>query len=177
MASLNGNKQELTSEQLQIIKDEISNDPQAKGYEGKTTGGIEQLLNEKPLANNPTPQGEIDGPPVSPERILVDAPITLDEIKLAQADADGRVAWEMIMNLTEIDLNSDLADKCLISLGTSGVLKAPKVQAIRDLGKIPDPNWQAQVLEENRTEELLGPGYMVEGEDIRTVQALEVAKA
>lgn len=176
MASLDGIKHELSEAQLTIVKDEINNDPEGKGYAGQTDGGIVKLLNDKSKSDNPTPQEQIDGPPVLPEKILVDAPITLLEIKDAQADADGQIAWEMMMNLAEIDLNSALADECLTSLENTGILKPAKIQAIRDLGKIPDPDWQEQIEEQSRTEELLGDGYMIEGEDIKITQTLEVTK-
>lgn len=172
MASLNGTKYKLSSEQLQILKNEILTDPQSKGYSGKTKGGIVKILNEKPITDNPDPQSNIDGPSVTQGDILCRAGLTLVDIKKVQGTVDGLVIWNILMGLAEIDLTSPLAVECLNSLKTKSLLSNTKVNKIKSLGKIPDPSWKAFVTGQSRSEKLLGVGSMIEGFDVAaSVQA------
>jgi hypothetical protein len=109
MALLNGNKQTLDNAQLQVIKDEIDNNPSSKDYtvlSGKHNGLNVGLLNVKPLISNPEPQATLNGPSLISADILTRAFLGVVEIGLIKTNQDGANIWETLMNLPTIDLNS-----------------------------------------------------------------------
>ena len=168
MASLNGNKQELTPEQLQIIATEIIKNE----YQDVTSGGICKVLIDKSLIANPEPQGTIDGLEIELMEMLEIIGATLQNVNNIRAHAEGEKVWNILKDLDSLDLNSTLVTDCFDKLLSEGLLSQAKIDTILALGQIPDPNWQAQILGESKTEELLGVGYMVESKDIRAAQAL-----
>jgi hypothetical protein len=75
------------------------------------------------------------------------------------------------------DLEEKIADntiewKRLSGKNGKGLLAMAKLNAIAALSKIPDPEYQALIPGQNRTDVILGEGYKIEGEDLEAVKAL-----
>lgn len=172
MASLNGNKQELTSEQLQVLRDEIFLLPTASNYAGQSVGGRCKFLNEKPMINNPEAQGTIQpSTMVSLQEVL--ELISWDSLKKLKKNADGAIALGFLSSLGDIDLLQENVQAAIDDVLQSALVSQEEVDTLNaKIAPIQDPDWQAQIPGPSRAEELLGAGYMVEGTDIRTAQAL-----
>lgn len=166
MASLNGIKYQLSPEQLQILAEEIK---QSK-YKDVTSGGICKLLNDKPLIDNPDAQGEVDGSDVS----LSEAAGRLNAAEYLgiAASTVGQSILQAMAIFPDVDLSCKLSTELMATLVTEGLLTQERLTELFASDKIPDPDWQAQIPGPNRTEELLGAGWLVEGADIKTAQAL-----
>ena len=171
MAGKDGSKYKLTTEQLQVLAEEISSDPQSRDYAGCTRGGIVKLLNEKPLIDNPVPQGQVDEPDVSLGKAV--GRLNANEYLGIVASPVGQGILQAIATFPNIDLLCKLATELMQKLVAENLLNKERLTEIFAPGKIPDPAWQSQIPTTSRAEELLGlNGVMLEGADIEAAVAL-----
>lgn len=168
MATLNGIRQVLTQAQLQIVAAEIVK----SDYINISPGGICQMLNNKPLIDNPDPQGTIQPSTIiSSSEIL--GLISWKNLKKTKKNADGAIALEFLTDLGEVDLVQANVTDALTDILGQGLISQDEMDSLMaKIAEIPDPNWQTQILGVNKAEELLGADYMIEGTDIRAAQAL-----
>lgn len=162
MAGLNGVKHELSQEQLQSLADEINNDAR---YTEKHPHEIEKLLNEHALIPNPIAVKKVNAPNKTLAEIVCGAGWSSGELAAIQANAEGA---EILKILTAgVDLNDATLVSYLERLQALSLLPSDKIQATTALGKIDDPNWQAQIPGQSQVEVALGDGYTVEGADVK----------
>lgn len=166
MAGLYGIKRKLTSEQLKLLAAEIDR-PE---YNDMTAGGICKPLNSKPLTSNPKQQGEVDGQSVSIATAV--GRLTREEYDRIAATDTGKTIMSLGSMLQNIDLKSTLATELMESLVPENLLTQKRLDELFDAGKVLDPTWEAQVAGQSRGEELLGGGWVVEGEDIIKAQVI-----
>jgi hypothetical protein len=168
MASLNGIKQELTQEQLQIIAAEITK----PNYLDISPGGICQMLNNKPLIDNPELQGTIQPSTIVSSSEVLEL-ISWANLKKTKKNADGAIALEFLIDLGEVDLTQANVTDALNDILGQGLIDQLEVDNLMaKISEISDPDWQAQILGQSKTEELLGDNWVIEGADIRGAQAL-----